>query len=250
MICKNCENDFKGNFCNNCGQKKNVHKVNLNYLINEISNSFFQVNRGLFFTIKELSFRPGKSIRNYLYGKRKQHYKPLAFVLLTSTVYVLLTHLIDDNTYIGYAISGMLESINNNDIENSELQNGLSWLSKNFAYTSLLLLPIFSFASYLIFLKSKYNYFEHLILNIYVTGQQTIIYLIFSLFFFTFKIENYYVLSLPLIISISYLFWAYIKFFNSRKVLLTILLTIFSYIIYSFLLLLPLIYFFINNQNK
>ena len=165
-------------------------------------------------------------------------------------MYVLLTHFIGDNTFIGHAISGMLESLNNNDIENSELQNGLSWLSKNFAYTSLLLLPIFSFASYLIFLKSKYDYFEHLILNIYVTGQQTIIYLIFSLFFFTFKIENYYVLSLQPIISISYLFWVYIKFFNSRKVLLTILLTIFSYIIYSFLLLLPLIYFIINNQNK
>ena len=39
--CKNCEQDLQGNFCQNCGQKSTVQKINYNYLINEVSESVF-----------------------------------------------------------------------------------------------------------------------------------------------------------------------------------------------------------------
>ena len=92
MICKNCDHDFDGDYCNNCGQKSTVQNINFKFLIDEISNTVFQVNRGLFFTVKELFVRPGHSIREFLNGKRKQHFKPLAFVLVVSTIYVLVTY--------------------------------------------------------------------------------------------------------------------------------------------------------------
>lgn len=52
--CKNCENQFEGHFCNQCGQKANVQRINFSYLVNEFSKGIFQIERGLFFTIKEL----------------------------------------------------------------------------------------------------------------------------------------------------------------------------------------------------
>jgi len=241
MICKNCENDFEGNFCNNCGQKRNVQKINLNYLIDEISNSFFQVNRGIFFTLKELSIRPGKSINDFLNGKRKQHYKPLAFVLLTSTIYIIVAYSFDEKTYLGAFLSGFIEGINANPDEKGLLifQNKLDWLSNNFTYFTLLILPLFSFASYILFIKERYNYFEHLILNFYITGQQTVIYIVFYLLFILFKIdiESSYLTSFPVFLSLLYGFWSFITFFNNKKTFSIITLTILTYILFYILLL-------------
>jgi len=244
MICKNCENNFEGKFCNNCGQKSNTKRVNFNYLINEISTSFFQVNHGIFFTIKELTLRPGKSIKDFLNGKQKQHFKPLAFVLLTSTIYIVIAYLFGEKTYLGALFSGLSDGIaaNSETKELLEFQNVLNWLSNNFTYLTLLLLPLFSLASYLFFIKEKYNYFEHLILNFYIKGQQTVIYIVFYLLFMLFKIEldhplGFFIIILPFL----YVFWTFIQFFN-KKTLSTILLTIFTYILfYIFILIISLL---------
>jgi len=232
MICKNCENSFNGKFCNNCGQNSNVKRVDLQYLLKEIPNSIFQVNRGIFFTIRELFTRPGNSIREFLEGKRKRHFKPLAFVLLVSTLYVLTAYFTDKYTFLGDAISGMADSLNKDETKFSITAKILNWFGKNHSYTTLLVLPFFSLASYLVFIKSKYNYFEHLILNFYITGQQMVIYLIFTTLFFLFKIEGYFIDIIPFTIAILYLFWVFIKFFENGKILKKILLTILTYILY------------------
>ena len=240
MICKNCNNNFEGNFCNNCGQKSDVQKVNFNYFINEISNSFFQVDRGIFYTIKELSIRPGKSIRDYLKGKRKPHYKPLAFALVTTTIYVVLSHFIDEKTFLGEALTGAFDGIIEK-VNSPDIQNAFNWLFNNITYVLLLLIPVFSFSSYLIFKKSNYNYFEHLILNLYIAGMQSIIYIFFSLFAFLLKIEKDTAEILPLIFSILYLFWTYNKFFDKKKAFITILLSLFTYTLYILMVFLIII---------
>ena len=52
MICKNCEQNFNGNYCSNCGQNSNIRKVDYKYLLNEIPNSIFQINRGFLLKYK------------------------------------------------------------------------------------------------------------------------------------------------------------------------------------------------------
>jgi hypothetical protein len=239
MICRNCEHSFDGNFCNNCGQKSNIQRINSHYILDEISNSVFQVDRGLFFTIKNLALRPGHSIRDYIIGKRKNHFKPLAFILIVSAFYVLITHYTGKETSLGSSMSGIANAISDDEFGLSKTGNILKWLSNNFAYATLLLLPVFSFASYISFKKAKYNYFEHLILNFYITGQQIIIYLIFALLFFVFRIEGYYIQLLPFIATIAYTFWVFIQFFKTgnlfSKIMLTLLTYLLSYILFIIL---------------
>jgi len=232
MICKNCEQNFNGNFCNNCGQNSNVGKIEYKYLLNEIPNSIFQVNSGILFTIKELFSSPGNSIREFLKGKRKKHFKPLAFVLLISTLYVLITYLTDKYIFLGDGISGIADSMNNDEAKSSITAKILNWFAQNNGYATLIILPFFSLASYLTFIKSKYNYFEHLILNFYITGQQMVIYIIFTVLFFVLKIEGYFIDIIPLIIGVSYLFLVFIQFFERDKIFKTILKTIVTYIIF------------------
>ena len=55
----------------------------------------------------------------------------------------------------------------------------LTLLWKNQTYVFLLLVPLFSIASFLSFRKSKYNFSEHLILNLFILGEQLLIYSLF-----------------------------------------------------------------------
>ena len=222
MICKNCEQDFVGNYCSTCGQNANVRKVNYKYLMDEIPNSIFQIDRGFLFTLKELFTRPGHSIRGFLEGKRKNHFKPLAFIILTSTLYVLSHYFIGNQTFIDDAITGFKSGAKS---ENNYL---LKWISQNQTYFILILVPFFSLASYFAFIKSKYNYFEHLILNIYITGQQMFIYFLFS---FIYDRDSYLVL-LPLLLGMGYNFWVYIQFFNEKSTFKKVLLILLTYLIF------------------
>lgn len=242
MICKNCGENFEANFCGNCGQNAKVRKINLKYLIDEIPDTIFQINRGFLFTVKQLTLRPGYSIREFLDGKRKPYYKPFAFFLITSTLYFLLTYVLDKNTFIDDLLLGFRHGMED---RNQSTDSGiLEWISKNQTYFILFFLPLFSLASYLAFIKWKYNYFEHLVINIYITGYQMIIYLIFSFVFF----EENILLTAPLIIGFIYNFWTFIQLFEGKKIWNKILRLILAYII--FLAIISLLIFLVVGIMK
>lgn len=223
MICKNCEAVFEGNFCYKCGQSSKVRKINIRYFLDEIPNSIFQINRGILFTVKELFIRPGHSIREFVEGKRKNHTKPIAFLLLTSTLYVLLNYFLGQQTFLGEFIEGVKSFDKNNDAEI------LNIISKNQAYLIFIILPFFSIASYLAFIKSKYNLFEHIILNLYITGQQMLVYMMYS---FVIDAGGYGLIALPLLSGAALNIWAYIQFFDKNSKLKNISLIIVTYIIF------------------
>ena len=236
MICKNCNNNFDGNFCNNCGQEATVGRIDFKYLIDGIANSIFQIDHGFLYTLKNLFIRPGNTIKDFLAGKRKPLLKPIAYVLFTATLYVITTYITGRNTYLVDVVSGIAEGVNNNSEETSNSVRVLNWFASNHAYSTLLLLPFFTLASYLAFIKSKYNYFEHLVLNSYVSGQHMVIYLMLSFVF-----HNYYSEIIPVLLGISYTFWVYNQFFKYKKSFSKILLTLLTYLVSLFFLILFLV---------
>jgi len=229
MNCKNCGKIIEGNFCSHCGQNSKVGKVNLSNFLNEISESVFQINKGLFFTLKELFVRPGHGVKEFLNGKRKNHFKPVAYVLTFSTLYFLISRLTGENTWMNDIISGFSIGVNDSD-SGKEIPSFLTWLSENFAYANLLLLPIFSFASYLSFIGFKKNYLEHIVLNSYVTGQQAIFYSFFILI--KIFIDSEFLELIPVLISVTYAFWAYWQFFAKGNRIINILRSILTYVLY------------------
>jgi len=222
MICKNCEQNFSGNFCYNCGQKSKVERINFNYIINEIPNSLFQLNRGIIYTIKELLIRPGHSIREFLSGKRIHHYKPIPFLLITTTIYVLSTYLLGNDTFIDEFINAF--KLGRNDANKTISVKILDWISKHQAYVSLIILLLFSTSTYIAFSKSCYNYFEHLVINFYITGQQMLIYLIFG----ALHLHE----DLIFLIGVIYNFWVFNQLFKNKKFIKKFGLILLSYFIF------------------
>lgn len=164
MNCRNCGHSIDGKFCKNCGQNSKVDRIDFRNLLNEISESIFQINKGFFYTLKELFIRPGSSLNEFLDGKRKNHFKPVAYVLTLSTVYFLISQVTNQNTWIEDLISGWTDGATAGKSGN-EIPKILTWFAKNYAYSTLLLLPVFSIASYLSFLKFGKNYLEHIVVN-------------------------------------------------------------------------------------
>ena len=230
MICKNCGNSFEGNYCNHCGQKAGFRRIDAKYVRNEIPNSIFQLDRGFLFTVKELFLRPGHSIREFLEGRRKSHYKPFAYLIVTFTLYSLSAYLMERGTYIDDLLFGFKTRMADNG-QSTDVPT-LDWISKNQVYVTLLILPVFSLASYLAFIRSSYNYFEHLVLNLYITGQQMVIYLFLVFVFF----EDNFMAGIPTLIGFLYSLWVYHQFFDNKRTSVKLGLITLAYLIFAFII--------------
>ena len=238
MKCKNCGNSFKGKYCNLCGQHIRVDRLTLSSFLEEISESIFQVNRGLFYTIKSLIIRPGHTIREFLNGQRKYYFKPIAFILLLSTFYFLITKILGATTLLENAISGFRRGA---ESQSDHLHNAVilefstEWFTNNFAYSNLLLIPALSIASYISFYGRKQNFLEHMVINSYIGGQQTIFYAFFTIFDFVVKQSDLGV-TLAFVISIVYRFWTFIQFYQTENKIYTALRLVLTYIVFYFII--------------
>ncbi|CAL2082853.1 DUF3667 domain-containing protein [Tenacibaculum sp. 190524A02b] len=230
MNCKNCNEIVRGNYCNNCGQRTNIERITISSFMYEVVHSVFQIDKGFLYTCTQLLIKPGLTIKDFLKGKRKSHFKPIGYVLTLSTLYFLLAQLLGENTWMNDVVLGFTESAQGNKNNRIEVPVLFTWLSKNFAYTTILLLPVFSFASYIAFKNFAVNYIEHLVLNAYITGQQAVFYSFFIILKKLIKIE---ILELiPVVLAVLYTFWVFWGFFNEGNRLVNILRTIIVYILY------------------
>lgn len=229
MNCRNCGHTVDGKFCSNCGQNSKVGRINLPAVLNEFSESIFQINKGFFYTLRELCIRPGESLKEFLNGKRKNHFKPIAYLLTLSTLYFLITQATNQNTWIEDLITGWMNGATEPNA-GVGIPKIATWFAKNYAYTTLILLPLFSLASFLSFFKFGKNYFEHFVINSYITGQQAILYALFAIVETVSKSDA--IEAFSLLGVIPYTFWVFWQFFSEGNRTMNILRSIMTYILY------------------
>ena len=203
----------------------------MKYVRNEIPNSIFQLDRGFLFTLKELFIQPGHSIRGFLEGRRKSHYKPFAYLIITFTLYSLAAYFMERGTYIDDLLFGIKVRMADTG-QDTDLPI-IDWISKNQVYVTLLILPVFSLASYMAFIRSNYNYFEHLVLNLYITGQQMVLYLLLGFIFF----KDNILVGVPTLIGLLYSLWVYHQFFDRKRTVVKLGLMALAYLIFIFMVL-------------
>ncbi len=235
ITCKNCNHKFEGNYCNNCGQTAETHEINFNSIIHEIQHGVFHVDKGILYTTKELLTRPGYTISDYLNGKRVKHFKPFGYVFILSATYAVLTEISGKSNMFSDFLIGWNDSASENPNDKSSflLVDVIQWMVNHYAYAVLFLIPIISLASYLCFFRTKFNYFQHLILNSYIVGQRTAVYLV--LLPFTYPITNQNLSDgidwIKIVIGILLTCWSYYQFFSSIKTTKRILLIFLTYLV-------------------
>ncbi len=223
-ICKNCNHDIHGNYCSNCGQTAHTHTMDWHFVSHEIQHGIFHVDKGLLFTIKELLIRPGTTIRNFIAGKRVTYFKPVAMVIFLATVYGFLYHYFDIK--IEYPSMGtdkakvVQQAINN-------------WMVGHYTLVILLMIPLYSLASKIAFMRCGYNFIEHMALNSFLAGLKlTVQILLFPLLYIWQKSNQVeLVLTLSFLTDIFLTIYIYTSVFNRISIGARIFRIILSYIL-------------------
>lgn len=236
IICKNCNQHFQGRFCNHCGQSAETHKINTHFLWHDIQHGFLHLDKGFFFTVKELFTRPGHSIREFIEGKRVKHFKPISLVLVLSGLLGLLYHFFHISILEGNVV---MTATDKEGIAFINAFNSASdWIAEHYAVATILQLPVFSICTFLIFRKAKYNFIEHLVLNCFLTGQKQFFHIVLFplIYFYTATPTIRPIISFENLADMALTIWVFVQFFNTQKKWKTFWQTLLSQLLYLLLL--------------
>ena len=155
LVCKNCGHTGHGNYCFHCGEKYHAKKITLSSLVHEIIHFFTHFDKGFAFTVKELARHPGQMQRQYLEGKRTRHQKPFSFFFVCGTLCGLAFYFIN---------------VTNRKLNGNQDLVEEDFFRHYFVLMQACMLPVYSLLLWLVFIRSKYNYAEMLVLMLYNLG--------------------------------------------------------------------------------
>lgn len=206
--CRNCNNQVIGNFCSNCGQSANLKRIDKHYISHEFLH-LFHFETGFFYTAKQLSYRPGNSIREFADKNRNKHMKPVAFLFLTSIIYTLITHLTH------------ADKINNAQVElsfgKSSIDDIQHWVETHSGYSHIIMGVFIALFVMLLFKKYQYNIFEITIILCFAIGQVLLLTAIEALFVGVLNEQLYKIIYG--ILYFIYPVWVIGQFFDGKKII-------------------------------
>jgi len=243
--CLNCTTLNTEKYCPNCGQKSTTHRYSIQHFIeHDFIHGVFHVDKGIFFTLRELFTRPGHSIREYIQGKRATHFSFITFLLLILTINALMA------SYSDVKMSDLIPS------SSKAVMNSFEKFTTQYPKLMLAItIPINSVFSYLWFKKARFNYSEHLVANSYKAVAELIVSLVFAVLMIIYSNVKvlmfiYFGVVTPLIYI--YDIWYYYQMFSvyyktKRELFLRSFMVVFSY---TFLIVLVGVFFGIMEGLK
>lgn len=204
--CKNCNSHVSGRFCSECGYPKDVKRIDKQYIIEEIG-VILNLDKGIFYTIKELFVRPGSTIRNFINGDRKRIVKPIIFLIICSLIYTI------GQQFLSYEASYFKFNIEGQASRPIMLQL-FEWLSKNFGYANIIIAVFIAIWIRIFFRRYNYNFYEVYTLLCYIIGISALIHTLLGIIGI---IIGFSILQLGILISLIYSTWAIGQFFDRKK---------------------------------
>lgn len=193
-VCSNCGESYTGRLCPQCGQPGTWSR----YTWKQAALNFLDIwglgNRPMFRTLKELFWRPGYMIRDYLNGHRQFYFPPFKLLAVTVILYIFVTFLMvkilglmggDAATLSGYNSDSfsslMVELLEGHQFSGvlKVMADSLLWffgiLSKNLLYDWLFLAVFLVICVSIAFrFVSRYNIVETYIFFIFILSQMMI----------------------------------------------------------------------------
>ncbi len=189
--------------------KKGLTRIDSQYVSHEMQH-LFHLEKGYIFTIKQLLFRPGKAVREFLYEDRNKYVKPIIYVIFNSVLFTLMTNY--------YEIKFSFFNIDKMPFLKGYLRSkeiGV-WSDSHIGYTNLIMGLFIGFWTKLFFKKYGHNIFEIFVLLCYVLG--TTILLLIPFLVAAELFNSSFIASCGLLVYFSYIFWAIGQFFGEKKI--------------------------------
>jgi len=202
-ICRNCNSEVSHNYCAQCGHPLQLKRIDSHYIIHEIEH-VLHFERGILYTIRELITNPGRNLRNYLLENRSRLVKPVIFIVITSLVYSICSHLFHfEDAYLSYR-----------DEHQSATHAIFKWVQGHYGYANILMGVFIALWTKLFFKKYSYNLFEILIVLCFVMGMAM---LIFSVFGTIGGITHLPLMPVAGMAGIVYITWAIGQFYDKGR---------------------------------
>lgn len=217
--CINCQRavDVPGQkFCPACGQPTPAHRIDWHFLGHELEHSVLHMDRGIFYSLRELMLRPGRLIRDYLDGRRANQVKPLLLIMIMAAVVVFLTRYIAGGEMMDATVNapGASADLPFDPARVSGItQSVTEWMNHHFALVTLLLLPVEAFALKLAFRRfGELNYPEWLVITAFLTVQAFVVWVLLLPLYRWLPQAQVYLLLAPL--SVAYGTFSLVQLFQ------------------------------------
>ena len=95
-ICPNCGVERAGPYCYECGQRFRDGRLRTRKLFRDAAQHLFDIESGLWRTVRHLTMRPGAMVRDYVRGQRKRYVNPITYLLLYVALSVAVMPLLEE----------------------------------------------------------------------------------------------------------------------------------------------------------
>lgn len=190
-VCANCDIEYSGRFCPQCGQSGIWSRFSLKQAFLNFIDIWGLGSRPIYRTIRELFWRPGYMIRDYLIGHRQFYFPP--FKLLSVTLLLMLA--------VCYVTGqknnpGIIPSVDEEAFLPNLVNRIIFYFSRNPIFELCILTAINVCFTKIAFNKiGGYNFTEIFIFLIYLTSILFIIEIPYTLFVGLFDLYYGYQLS-------------------------------------------------------
>ncbi|MFT4095121.1 MAG: DUF3667 domain-containing protein [Niabella sp.] len=171
LECKNCGRLYSGNFCPQCGQSAHEKRIDARWLLHDVPHSVFHIDKGFFYTLKSLFTHPARMVKEYLEGKRVKYFRPFAYVVLMTTVSSLVVE----------SLQTVTESVLLKKAPAVLVTHNESFFAHYFSLLIFMMIPLAALITWLSFYTRKYNYWEHFLINTYLSAQLNLFLIIINL---------------------------------------------------------------------
>lgn len=202
--CVNCNQSIADNYCSNCGHPAKLKRIDAHYIQHEIEH-VLHLEKGIFYTIKELLIRPGKSVKEFISDNRNRLVKPIIYVIVASLIYSIITHFF--HTEDGYINMSQPGSVTVNKIS--------AWVQAHYGYANIIMGVFIAMWARLFFRKYDYNFFEILILLCFIMGTSMLIY---SAFAIVEGLTKFPLMQTAAVLAFIYCTWSIGQFFDVKKI--------------------------------
>ncbi|MFV8226422.1 DUF3667 domain-containing protein [Christiangramia aquimixticola] len=209
--CNNCGSAISGKYCSTCGQRSNVGAVTYSELGDDLYQSLFSVESPLSITLRTLFLKPEKLFKEYLGGSRKKYYRPVAFFILMTAIYLVVRSLIDFESNVeSMVITGENESSASKEASVFMIRN----INK-----FLFLLVLGMGISLKVFFFKRLRLLEYWVIAFYITGIYTLL-TIFGTVITVYGSKQ--IQPVIIFLALVYFIFCCIRFFKGNKFLVGI----------------------------
>lgn len=194
--CKHCGNEFAGRFCPQCGMSARWNRFTWKLMFLNFMDIWGFGNRSMFRSIRDMFWRPGYMMRDYLNGHHLSYFPPFKMLAVFIVILVAIGFMLDANlNQAKLAVDAFYDPANNlagNLFILDYLRRFELFMNENVLYRALLQNVIVVAAVWLVFRrKGKLNLVETTFSQIYINCQFLIIGTIVMLLMWCFSLGTF-----------------------------------------------------------